>query len=63
LKPGGNIVEGTAGNKGIGLAVIGLPKGYRTVILIPQMRSQQKISLLWALGAEGITVPEKFYGD
>lgn len=63
LRPGATIVEGTAGNTGIGLAVIGHAKGYRTVIVIPQTQSPEKISLLRALGAEVITVPEKPYSD
>ncbi len=52
LRPGDTIVEGTAGNTGIGLAVIGHAKGYRTVITIPETQSQEKISLLRTLGAE-----------
>jgi cysteine synthase A len=63
LKPGGTIVEGTAGNTGIGLTVIGHAKGYRTVIVIPETQSREKITLLQALGAEVITLPEKPYSD
>lgn len=63
LKPGDTIIEGTAGNTGIGLAVIGLAKGYQTVIVIPETQSQEKIQLLQALGARVITVPEKPYSD
>jgi cysteine synthase A len=63
LKPGATIVEGTAGNTGIGLTVIGKAKGYRTVIVIPETQSIEKISLLRTLGAEVITVPEKPYRD
>ena len=63
LKPGGTIVEGTAGNTGIGLTTIGLAKGYRTVIVIPETQSVEKIELLRALGAEVIPVPEKPYSD
>ena len=63
LKPGATIIEGTAGNTGIGLAVIGHAKGYRTVIVIPETQSPEKISLLRTLGAEVITVPEKPYSD
>jgi cysteine synthase A len=63
LKPGATIVEGTAGNTGIGLTVIGHAKGYRTVIVIPETQSPEKISLLRTLGAEVITVPEKPYSD
>ena len=59
LRPGETIVEGTAGNTGIGLTVIGHAKGYRTVIVIPETQSQEKIALLRALGAEVMSVPEK----
>jgi cysteine synthase A len=61
LKPGGTIIEGSAGNTGIGLTIIGHAKGYRTVIVIPETQSQEKISLLRALSDEVITVPEKPY--
>jgi cysteine synthase len=63
LKPGDTIVEGTAGNTGIGLTVVGHAKGYRTVIVIPETQSPEKISLLRTLGAEVVTVPEKPYSD
>src|SRR5215472_12352101 len=63
LRPGATIVEGTAGNTGIGLTVVGLAKGYRTVIVIPETQSVEKITLLRTLGAEVITVPEKPYSD
>ena len=63
LKPGGTIVEGTAGNTGIGLAVIGHAKGYHTVIVIAETQSPEKINLLRTLGADVITVPEKPYSD
>src|ERR1041385_2303012 len=63
LRPGATIVEGTAGNTGIGLTVVGLAKGYRTVIVIPETQSIEKISLLRTLGAQVITVPEKPYSD
>ncbi len=63
LRPGATIVEGTAGNTGIGLTMVGLAKGYRTVIVIPETQSVEKISLLRTLGAEVITVPEKPYSD
>jgi len=63
LKPGDTIIEGTAGNTGIGLTVIGHAKGYRTVIVIAENQSPEKISLLRLLGAEVITVPEKPYRD
>src|ERR1700678_2644028 len=63
LKPGATIIEGTAGNTGIGLTVVGQAKGYRTVIVIPDNQSPAKIELLRALGAEVIVVPEKPYKD
>src|SRR2546425_12843141 len=63
LQPGGTIIEGTAGNTGIGLTMIGHARGYRTVIVIPETQSPEKISLLRTLGAEVIIVPEKPYRD
>lgn len=63
LAPGATIVEGTAGNTGIGLTIVGQAKGYRTVIVIPETQSVEKITLLRTLGAEVITVPEKPYSD
>jgi cysteine synthase A len=63
LTPGATIVEGTAGNTGIGLTIVGKAKGYRTVIVIPETQSAEKITLLRTLGAEVITVPEKPYSD
>ncbi|MCF7764962.1 MAG: cysteine synthase A [Verrucomicrobia bacterium] len=63
LHPGDTIVEGTAGNTGIGLTMVGTARGYRTVIVIPETQSQEKINLLRTLGAEVILVPEKPYKD
>jgi len=63
LTPGATIVEGTAGNTGIGLTIVGKAKGYRTVIVIPETQSVEKITLLRTLGAEVITVPERPYSD
>src|SRR5262249_46053451 len=63
LKPGDTIVEGTAGNTGIGLTLVGLSRGYPTVIVIPETQSVEKIELLRTLGAQVITVPEKPYSD
>lgn len=63
LKPGDTIIEGTAGNTGIGLTVVGQAKGYRTVIVIADNQSSEKIQLLQTLGARVITVPEKPYSD
>src|SRR5438094_5141073 len=63
LRPGDTIIEGTAGNTGIGLTVIGHAKGYHTLIVIPQNQSAEKIDLLRALGAEVMTVPVKPYRE
>ncbi|MBA4172769.1 MAG: cysteine synthase A [Hyphomicrobium sp.] len=57
LTPGGTIVEGTAGNTGIGLTVIGRALGYKTVIVIPETQSQEKKDTLRLLGAELVEVP------
>ena len=57
LKPGGVIVEGTAGNTGIGLTLVAKALGYRTVIVIPETQSQEKKDALRLLGAELIEVP------
>jgi cysteine synthase A len=61
LQPGGTIIEGTAGNTGIGLTIIGHARGYHSVIVIPETQSREKIELLRTLGAEVLTVPEKPY--
>ncbi len=63
LKPGGTVVEGTAGNTGIGLAHICNAKGYKCLIIIPETQSQEKIDLLRTLGAEVCTVPAVPYKD
>ncbi len=63
LQPGGTIVEGTAGNTGIGLTVIGAARGYRSVIVMPETQSAEKIQLLRTLGADVRTVPEKPYSN
>jgi cysteine synthase A len=57
LRPGGTIVEGTAGNTGIGLTIIGNALGFRTVIVIPDTQSQEKKDALRLLGAEVVEVP------
>lgn len=57
LRPGGAIVEGTAGNTGIGLALVAQALGYRTVIVIPETQSQEKKDALKLLGAELVEVP------
>ena len=56
LRPGGTIVEGTAGNTGIGLALIGAAKGYRTIVVMPRTQSQEKKDAVLALGAELVEV-------
>ncbi len=63
LQPGGTVVEGTAGNTGIGLAHICNAKGYRCLIIIPETQSLEKIELLRTLGAEVRTVPAVPYRD
>lgn len=57
LKPGGRIVEGTAGNTGIGLALVANAKGYKTTIVMPETQSREKMDTLRALGAELVLVP------
>ena len=61
LKPGGTIVEGTAGNTGIGLALVGASMGFKTVIVIPDTQSQEKKDMLRIAGAELIEVPAAPY--
>lgn len=63
LKPGGVIVEGTAGNTGIGLAMVGNALGYRSVIVIPETQSDEKKDTLRLVGAELIEVPAVPYRD
>ncbi len=63
LQPGGVIVEGTAGNTGIGLALVGNALGYRTVIIIPDTQSQEKKDMLRLAGAELIEVPAVPYAN
>lgn len=61
LQPGGTIVEGTAGNTGIGLALVGASLGYKTVIVIPETQSQEKKEMLRLAGAELVQVPAAPY--
>ena len=61
LMPGGTIVEGTAGNTGIGLALVGASMGFRTVIVIPETQSQEKKDMLRLAGAELVQVPAAPY--
>jgi cysteine synthase len=63
LKPGGLVLEATAGNTGIGLAVVASARGYRTLILIPQTQSQEKKDMLRLCGAELIEVPALPYSN
>src|SRR5919109_3877473 len=63
LKPGGLVVEGTAGNTGIGLAVVANARGYRTLIVIPDTQSQEKKDMLRLCGAELIEVPAVPYSN
>jgi len=63
LRPGGVIVEGTAGNTGIGLALVGNARGYRTVIVIPETQSKEKKDMLRLCGAELREVPAVPYKD
>ncbi|AWI83425.1 cysteine synthase A [Alloyangia pacifica] len=61
LEPGGTIVEGTAGNTGIGLALVGASMGFRTVIVIPETQSQEKKDMIRLAGAELVQVPAAPY--
>ncbi len=63
LRPGGTIVEGTAGNTGIGLALVGASMGYRTVIVIPETQSEEKKDMIRLAGAELVQVPAAPYSD
>ncbi|MBT0956621.1 cysteine synthase A [Alphaproteobacteria bacterium KMM 3653] len=61
LRPGGTIVEGTAGNTGIGLALVGASMGFKTVIVIPETQSQEKKDMLRVAGAQLVEVPAAPY--
>ena len=63
LRPGGTVVEGTAGNTGIGLALVGRARGYRTVIVIPETQSREKKEMLRLCGAELVEVKAVPYRD
>jgi cysteine synthase A len=63
LKPGGLIVEGTAGNTGIGLALVAKARGYRAIIVIPETQSQEKKDTLRLAGATLVEVPARPYSD
>ena len=63
LRPGGTIVEGTAGNTGIGLALVGASLGFKTVIVIPETQSQEKKDMIRLAGAELVEVPAVPYAN
>ena len=63
LSAGGTIVEGTAGNTGIGLAMVGRARGYRVIIVIPETQTQEKKDMLRLFGAELVEVPAKPYAN
>src|SRR5258705_10476323 len=63
LKPGGLVVEATAGNTGIGLAVVASARGFRTLIVIPDTQSQEKKDMLRLCGAELVEVPALPYSN
>ena len=63
LRPGGLVVEATAGNTGIGLALVANARGYRTIIVIPQTQSQEKMDVLRLFGAELVEVPAVPYSN
>ncbi|MBY8825990.1 cysteine synthase A [Sphingomonas colocasiae] len=63
IGPGGTIVEGTAGNTGIGLALVANAKGYKTIIVMPETQSREKMDTLRALGAELVLVPAAPYSN
>jgi cysteine synthase len=63
LQPGGTIVEGTAGNTGIGLALVANALGYKTIIVMPETQSQEKKDTLRALGAKLVLVPAAPYAN
>ena len=63
LKPGGTVIEGTAGNTGIGIALVANALGYKTVIVMPDNQSKEKMDTLRALGARLVLVPPTKYAD
>lgn len=63
LQPGGTVIEGTAGNTGIGLALVANALGYKTIIVMPDNQSKEKMDTLRALGAELVLVPPTKYAD
>ena len=63
LQPGGTVVEGTAGNTGIGIALVANARGYKTIIVMPDNQSKEKMDTLRALGAELVLVPPTKFAD
>ncbi|MEO0464243.1 MAG: cysteine synthase A [Pseudomonadota bacterium] len=63
LKPGGTVIEGTAGNTGIGIALVANALGYKTIIVMPDNQSSEKMATLRALGSELVLVPPTKYAD
>ena len=63
LRPGGTVVEGTAGNTGIGLTLVANARGYRSVIVVPETQSREKIDFLRMIGADLRLIPAKPYKD
>ncbi len=63
LAPGGTVVEGTAGNTGIGLALVANARGYKSIIVMPETQSREKMDTLRALGAQLVTVPAAPYSN
>ena len=63
LQPGGTVVEGTAGNTGIGVALVANARGYKTIIVMPDNQSKEKMDTLRALGAELVLVPPTKFAD
>jgi cysteine synthase len=59
LKPGSTIVEATAGNTGVGLALIGVNRGYRVVVCVPEKFAEEKVKIMRALGAEVVRTPDE----
>src|SRR5471030_2674034 len=63
LRPGGTIIEATAGNTGVGLAMVAAVKGYRCIFVLPDKMSSEKISLLKVYGAEVVVTPTNVHPD
>ncbi|HRV96924.1 MAG TPA: pyridoxal-phosphate dependent enzyme, partial [Anaerolineae bacterium] len=63
LKPGGTIVESTSGNTGVGLAIVAALKGYKTIFVMPDKMSQEKVQLLRAYGAKVVITPTAVEAD